>query len=392
MDTLKLTQALVRCPSVTPDPDKTFDIISDFLEGRQFKVITQTFGDVTNLFAYKDFGGASQTHLMFLGHVDVVPAGNQALWRHPPFEATISDNIVWGRGTADMKGGIAAFLMALNNYMPPRGRISLLLTSDEEGPATDGIKKMVPWLQTHHPDLFQPDLCIIGEPTSEDIIGDTLKIGRRGSLTGTLTLKGHIAHIAYPHRGPNPLPALLDIWRILSESLSAHNDDSPSGSIFLDEGYQHFDPSHVTLTGAASDTMVMNMTPGSARLTFGIRFNPNHHGEALKDRIREVLAKHITLPYDLSLSLHGNADLVTDQAAIETIARGVQRVTGKVPTLSTAGGTSDGRFLAHVCPAIELGLKHHTIHQVDEHVPVADLTSLEALYTSVLSSFFEKDN
>lgn len=392
MDTLKLTQALVRCPSVTPDPDKTFDIVGDFLKQRGFKLINKPFGPVTNMFAYKDFGGDAKPHLMFLGHTDVVPAGDAALWRHSPFEATLSDDIIWGRGTADMKGGIAAFLMALDRYTPPQGRISLLLTSDEEGPATDGIKKMVPWLQAEHPDLFQPDVCIIGEPTSERTIGDTLKIGRRGSLTGTLTLKGQIAHIAYPDRGPNPLPPLLDIWRILSESLSAHNDDSPSGSMFLDEGYKHFDPSHITLTGAASDTMVMNMTPGAATLTFGIRFNPHHQGELLKDRIKTVLAKHITLPYDLSLSLHGNADLVTDQAAIGAVSRGVCRITGTAPALSTAGGTSDGRFLAHVCPAIELGLKHHSIHQLNEHVPVKDLERLEAIYSSVLSSFFENDS
>ena len=389
MDTLELTRTLVRCPSVTPDPAQTFSIIGDFLKVRDFHLVTKTFGAVTNVFAHCDFGGAQAPHLMFLGHTDVVPPGDTRLWRTPPFDAVVADDCVWGRGTADMKGGIAAFLTALDAYTPPAGRVSLLLTSDEEGPAEHGIKEMVPWLKAHHPDLFQPDLCLIGEPTSEKTIGDTLKIGRRGSLTGQLTLKGKIAHIAYPDRGPNPLPPLLDIWRILSEALRAHQGDSRARSVFLDAGYTHFDPSHITLTGATSDTMVMNMTPGSATLTFGIRFNPNHDGDTLKARIRSVLAENITLPYDLSLSLHGNADLVTDKGAINIVSRGVEKVTGNVPHLSTAGGTSDGRFLAHLCPAIELGLKHHTIHQIDEHVPLADLKSLEAIYVSVLSSFFE---
>ena len=394
---LDLARQLIRCPSVTPDPHKTLDIIEHFLHQRGFQVVCKKFGDTTNLFAHQNFSNtekdeSKKCHVMFLGHTDVVPANNGAMWKHPPFDAHTSDNILWGRGAADMKGGIAAFLAALQDYTPSHGCISVLLTSDEEGPAEDGVKKMIPWLQENKADIFPPTFCLIGEPTSKNTVGDTLKIGRRGSLTGLVTIKGENAHIAYPERGPNPLPALFKFWQQLAITLEASKNLGSPNSIFLDNGYRHFDPSHITLTGVSSDTMVMNMTPNTATLSFGIRFNPHHTGDQLKATIEQTLQKYCDLPYDLSLSLHGEADCVEDTQAVALLSQAVQKVTGFYPELSTEGGTSDGRFLAHLCPAIELGLRSHSIHQVDEHVPIEDLTRLQALYASFLTSFFEKDN
>ncbi|TGW14798.1 M20/M25/M40 family metallo-hydrolase [bacterium NHP-B] len=415
-----LAQQLIRAQSITPDPAETFDIIGTFLKNKGFTLTFQRYKSVTNMWAYKDFLSQNPKvkhntkHLMFLGHVDVVPPGPSQGWTHPPFGGEIHDQVLWGRGAVDMKGALAAFLAALDTYEPAFGTLSLLLTSDEEGPACHGIKKMVPWMTTHAADRFPPDLCLVGEPTSDAFIGDSLKIGRRGSLTGTLTIRGKSAHIAYPEKGVNPLPSLLaalhHLHRTLPQRLEAsaslpsapamvaasaqtHGEKpaTPGNTCYLDEGYGPFAPSHLTLTGLESDTCVMNMPPAEGTAHFGIRFNPHHQGATLEEHIRDIVSQVLSQDYDLSLSLHGEADLVRDEKAISLLSHAITKITHKDPKLITNGGTSDGRFFANLCPAIELGLKCDTMHQINERVPLEDLATLSALYTSVLSSFFDNE-
>ncbi len=415
-----LAQKLIRAQSITPDPAETFDIIGSFLKNKGFTLTFQRYESVTNMWACKDFSPQNPNvkrntkHLMFLGHVDVVPAGPFQGWTHPPFSGEVHDQVLWGRGAVDMKGALASFLAVLDTYEPAAGTLSLLLTSDEEGPACHGIKKMVPWMTAHASDRFPPDLCLVGEPTSDVFIGDSLKIGRRGSLTGTLTVRGESAHIAYPEKGVNPLPSLLAALHHLhhelpqrlgaSASLSPNPPNTttptkakeakvtPAGNTcYLDEGYGPFAPSHFTLTGLESDTRVMNMPPSEGTAHFGIRFNPHHQGSALKRHIRDIVSHVLPENYDLSLSLHGEADLVRDEKTISLLSHAIKNITHKDPKLITNGGTSDGRFFTNLCPAIELGLKCDTMHQVNERVPLDDLATLSTLYTSVLSSFFDNE-
>lgn len=382
-----LTRELVRCPSVTPDPDQTFTVLSTFLRPLGFHIAEKRVENVTNFFATRTFGEGGK-HLMFLGHTDVVPPGNTTAWQHPPFEGVIENEILWGRGTADMKGGIAAFCTALERLLDGEhtlnGRVSLLLTSDEEGPAIHGVRAALPWLTNLRDSGFPPDLCLAGEPTGQAHTADTLIIGRRGSLTGSLTLHGTQGHIAYPAQTDNPLTRLHAVLAALRHIGHTPKDDWPWGQ--LDAGYAPFEPSRLMLTGLTSPFIATNVTPAEATVHFGIRLNPHHTSEALAAKITTVCKDHAG-KHTLDFQHHGGPYLTRDETLIELCQKAVQSATGRTPALSAAGGTSDGRFVAAHAPVLELGLREETIHKVDEHVPLKDLIMLEAAYAAILRTF-----
>ncbi|MGB1229982.1 MAG: succinyl-diaminopimelate desuccinylase [Holosporaceae bacterium] len=410
-DVVKLTQALVRCKSITPSPERTFDVLKPLLETLGFTVHLHQIKEVTNLFATQTFGATNthKPHLLFLGHTDVVPANAQE-WTHPPFEGVIKDGILWGRGTADMKGAIAAFVCATQTFLAHRkeqsdtlqGTLSLLLTSDEEGPALNGTRAMIPWLQQNHKTLlpghtnFEPTLCLVGEPSSSAFVGDTLKIGRRGSLTGSLTVLGKSGHSAYPSNGQNPLPRLLKTLSALLNTQHTLESDFWEGQ--LDQGYKDdsdtlcFEPTTFTLTGLESPFIASNVTPPTAKAFFSIRFNPHHTGHSLRQRIEKVSSRHAG-KHILDININGEPYLTRDFASIHKVQKSVadslrERGTECVPQLSTTGGTSDGRFISALCPVIELGLLSKTIHKANEHVALQDLKTLQAHYTKILNAFF----
>lgn len=395
---LNLAQNLIREESVTPAAAQTFEIIENALSAHRFTVHRQCFGDVENLFAYRT-SSANPFHLMFLGHVDVVPPGDISAWTHPPFGGEVNNNTLYGRGAADMKGAIAAFIAALQNA-PSTGTISILLTSDEEGPATHGTKKMIPWLQKNMPHLFPPTLCLVGEPSSQRAAGDTLKIGRRGSITGTLRFQGTPGHIAYPNQGENPIPRLFSFFQKAQEHLftathpqSPNTDSNPSlpfsenrrsNVFYLDHGNEHFDPSHLAITHLSSEPCASNVTPAWAQASFGIRFNTSHQGNVLIAHLQQRAKGYGA--HTLDLTLHGSPYLTTDQGLIRRVQDSVQQITGKCPALSTSGGTSDGRFMANFCPVIELGLCSKTIHKIDECIALEDLEALTHIYHTLVTN------
>ncbi|MGL5719819.1 MAG: succinyl-diaminopimelate desuccinylase [Alphaproteobacteria bacterium] len=368
---ISIAQALIQRPSVTPQEAGTLDFIEDLLKPRGFQTTRHLFGDVDNLFARV---GACGPHLCFVGHVDVVPVGDEASWSVPPFAGVIQDQHLWGRGAADMKGAIACFLAAVTGFLEQtkafEGSISLLLTSDEEGPAVDGIQRLIPWLQENQ---HIPDLFLIGEPTGLGHVGTEMKIGRRGSLTGGVAYHGKQGHIAYPHLADNPIPRLLACLQDLL-------------ALPLDKGTAFFEPSRLEVTSIDVDNPVTNIIPAQAQARFGIRFNTEQRPELLSQKIEEICKRHGE-SYTLELTNHGCAFLTQAEKPIAWVSQAVEQVIGKKPALSTSGGTSDGRFLTILAPVIELGLPEDTIHQVDERVALKDLEVLTQIYHHVLTSF-----
>lgn len=365
--TLDLARQLVRCPSLTPQEAGTFDIVESVLRPLGFHTQRLQINNVCNFYGRR---GTRPPHLCFVGHVDVVPPGHQEGWCVNPFEGIIQDNKFWGRGVADMKGAIACFLSALEqNNIPQEGSISLLLTSDEEGPALDGIRQMVPWIQKNHE---IPDLYLVGEPTGEGV-GNEIKIGRRGSITGALVCKGKQGHIAYPHLAKNPIPPLLLCLQELCLTP-------------LDKGDDLFEPSHLEITSIDVGNTVSNIIPHEAKALFGLRFNTQHTAHNLCQWIEKTCRQHAK-EHTLSLQNNGEAYLTRHPFFIETIQKALHHVTGKTPRLSTSGGTTDGRFLSVLGPVIECGLPEDTIHQVNEHVLVDDLLLLTSAYQNILRVF-----
>ncbi len=368
---ISIAQALIQRLSVTPQEAGTLDFIEGLLKPRGFQTTRHLFGDVDNLFARL---GACGPHLCFVGHVDVVPVGDEASWSVPPFAGVIQDQHLWGRGAADMKGAIACFLAAVTAFLDQtasfQGSISLLLTSDEEGPAVDGIQRLIPWLRENQ---HIPDLFLIGEPTGLGRVGKEMKIGRRGSLTGCLAYHGKQGHIAYPHLADNPIPRLLACLQDLL-------------ALPLDKGTPFFEPSRLEVTSIDVGNPVTNIIPAQAQARFGIRFNTEQRPELLSQKIEEICKRHGE-NYTLELTNHGCAFLTQDEKPIAWVSQAVEQVVGAKPALSTSGGTSDGRFLTTLAPVIELGLPEDTIHQVDERVALKDLEVLTQIYHHVLTSF-----
>jgi succinyl-diaminopimelate desuccinylase len=364
-DPLPLARALIACASVTPADDGAQSVLAAELERLGFTVAHLPFGATKNLFARL---GAGRPHFCFAGHTDVVPPGSA--WRHDPFAAEIADGVLYGRGACDMKGAIAAFIAAAEIVLadaPPRGSISLLITGDEEGAATDGTVRVLPWMQQH--DAI-PDFCLVGEPTNPSALGETIKLGRRGSLNAAITVHGTQGHVAYPHRADNPVHRLV---AALAELTATR----------LDDGTEWFEPSALQITSIDVGNPANNVIPASAAARVNIRFNNLHTGAGLQAWLHEVLSRHAE-KFDCSVAISGEAFLTQPGEFSEALAASVQAITGRVAKFDTGGGTSDARFIARYCPVAEFGLINATIHKVDECVAVADLHQLAAIYADLL--------
>jgi succinyl-diaminopimelate desuccinylase len=368
IDPVALTQDLVRCASVTPKDEGAQDVLVRALESLGFICTKLKFEDIDNLFARRGIDGP---HFCFAGHTDVVPPGDDGAWTSPPFAAAIVDGRIVGRGASDMKGNIAAFIAALSQFTPAKGSISLLITGDEEGPAVNGTAKVLEWMEENG---HIPDVCVVGEPTNSDRIGDEIKIGRRGSLSGTLTVRGVQGHVAYPHRADNPVPKLAR----MVDSLS---------SLTLDRGSAFFDSSSLQVTNIHVGNTADNVIPAQASARFNVRFNDCWTPQTLEMKIRSTLDK-ANVKYTLSLSYGADSFITKPGVLTNLVAHAVTDVTGRAPKLSTGGGTSDARFIQRYCPVVECGLINKTIHQVDEYVRIDDLQILEKIYLKILQGYF----
>ena len=365
-DPLGLAQDLIRCRSVTPTDAGAQAVLAGALERLGFAVHRLRFGDVDNLFARLGSGGP---HLCFAGHTDVVPEG-KADWRADPFGAELRDGLLYGRGACDMKGAIAAFVAGVAGHLAsgaPRGSISLLITGDEEGPAVDGTVRVLEWMAANG---HIPDVCLVGEPTCSARLGDTIKIGRRGSLNAVITVHGTQGHAAYPQRADNPVHRLT---RVLAALIAAP----------LDAGSEWFEPSSLQLTSVDVGNPAVNVIPAAARAALNIRFNDRHSGESLTAWLRATVAQHAER-FDLDVAISGESFLTPSGPLVNTLRGAITRTAGVEPRLDTGGCTSDARFIARWCPVAEFGLVGATMHQADERVPVAELRQLASIYRAVL--------
>ncbi len=381
-DPVALTQGLLRCRSVTPEDGGALGFLEATLKAAGFTVHRMTFSDtntpdIENLYARI---GTGSPHLMFAGHTDVVPPGNESAWSHPPFAAEIKDGVLYGRGAVDMKGGIAACLAAVLDHLAendgkPKGSISFLITGDEESVAVNGTIKLLDWARKHG-ETF--DHCILAEPSNREVLGDTIKIGRRGSLNGTLIVHGRQGHVAYPERADNPVTGLVK----LISALKAQP---------LDTGSKLFDPSNLEFTSVDVGNRTVNLIPGEARARFNIRFNDLHDQESLKVLLEKRALKASDGKIRLSFEWEpSNADVFVVEPGpfTDTVASAITEVTGHKAVLSTTGGTSDARFIKNYCSVVEFGLVGQTMHAVDERVPVAELMALTAIYRKIIDRYF----
>jgi succinyl-diaminopimelate desuccinylase len=378
VDPAALAAALIRCPSVTPKDAGAIDVLVRALDRLGFACTKLEFTEpgtepVLNLYARL---GRSGRNFCFAGHTDVVPVGRRESWTVDPFGAEIIDGALFGRGAADMKGGIAAFVAAVARFLGARagafdGSISLLITGDEEGVSINGTRKVLDWLQEQGERL---DACVVGEPTSAKVLGDMVKIGRRGSLTGTITVKGVQGHTAYPHLADNPVHRMVTMLH----SLTAEP---------LDNGTEHFQPSTLQVTTTDVGNPASNVIPGEARAVFNIRFNDRWSSKTLQEWIESRLAA-AGGNRELKVHVSGESFLTPPGSVSEILTQAIRQVTGRTPELSTTGGTSDARFIHRHCPVAEFGLVGLTMHKVDERVPVADLAALSDIYRAVLDLYF----
>lgn len=375
-DPLPLAQELIRRASVTPADAGALDVLEGALSALGFVCRRLPFGgdgrpEIQNLYARL---GTVAPNFCFAGHTDVVPPGQG--WSAEPFAGDVRDGMLWGRGAADMKGAIACFVAAAARLLqegPPPGSLSLLITGDEEGPATDGTVKVLDWLNAQGEVL---DACLVGEPTNPAVLGEMIKIGRRGSLNGRLTVLGTQGHSAYPHLADNPIPRLLRMLTAITERP-------------LDEGTEHFQPSTLALTTVDVGNPATNVIPARAFAGFNIRFNDLHSGASLERWLREV-CDGVGGNYELKVEVSGESFLTPPGLLSEVICDAVRRVTGTVPELSTSGGTSDARFIKSICPVAEFGLVGQTMHKADERVAIVDMQRLTEIYLETLRGFFRR--
>jgi len=370
-----LAARLIRCQSVTPAEGGALALLAQELGLLGFDCIWLPFGEgpdrIENLFARRGQGGP---HFAFAGHTDVVPVGDASAWRHAPFSAAQEDGKLFGRGAADMKGGIAAFVAAVRQFVDynPAGSISLIITGDEEGDAEYGTVKMVEWMKAHN---HLPDLCVVGEPTNPQRLGDVIKNGRRGSLSCQLRVDGVQGHVAYPHLADNPIVRLLAML-------------APVNGVTLDDGNDYFDASTAHVTTIDTGNKAGNVIPATVSASFNIRFNTEQKADGLISWLEDHFNRVGGLWHaDWRVSAQ---PFVTPAGPLtELMKAAITEVTGTVPELSTSGGTSDARFITHLCPVAEFGLVGQTMHKVDEHVSINDIDQLTAIYLAMLSRFFE---
>jgi succinyl-diaminopimelate desuccinylase len=376
LDPVTLTQELIRCPSVTPDAKGTFEVLEHHLATLGFTCERLIFDEagsapVENLYARL---GTTAPHLCFAGHVDVVPAGDEAAWRTDPFAGEIHDQVLYGRGAVDMKGGIAAFLCATAKYLEETkldGSISFLITADEEGVAINGTRKVLEVLAERGEKI---DFCLVGEPSSYEKVGDTIKIGRRGSLNTVLTIHGTQGHVAYPERADNPIPRLLQCLTLINQGPA--EKDNP-----------FFTATNVEITSIDVGNPTVNIIPAQATARFNIRFSDFQTGSSLQAWIKEICQHHGGL-HTLEFTLSGEAEYLQPEKNTELLAAAILEVTSLSPELTTAGGTSDARFIRHYAPVLEFGLVGRTMHQVNECVNCDDLITLCDIYHHFLQRYF----
>jgi succinyl-diaminopimelate desuccinylase len=386
-DPLAIARDLLRCRSVTPAEGGALKFLEAMLKAAGFTVHRMTFKepgaeDVENLYARI---GSAAPHLVFAGHTDVVPPGDEKAWAHPPFSGEVAGGELYGRGAVDMKGGIACAVAAVLDHLvanggKPKGSISFLITGDEEGIAVNGTPKLLQWSAARGEKF---DHCILGEPSNVNALGDTIKIGRRGSLNGHLIVSGRQGHVAYPERADNPIRGLVTLVAALQAEP-------------LDTGSALFPPSHLEFTSVDVGNTTVNLIPGEARARFNIRFNDKHTLDSLKKLIEQRAAKaardlaaggaiKFTLQWEPS---NAGVFVVTPGPFTELVSDAIAKAIGRKPALSTSGGTSDARFISAYCPVVEFGLVGQTMHAVDERVPVADLRALTTIYRAILDKYF----
>ncbi len=374
---LEIAQALIRCRSVTPSEGGALTYLQDLLKRAGFETHRVKFSghqmpEIDNLFAKI---GAGAPHFVFAGHTDVVPAGDETRWKHGAFSGDVANGTLYGRGAVDMKGAIACFAAAALDHIAAhkgKGTISFLITGDEEGPAVNGTVKLLKWAQERGEKF---DHCIVGEPTSVEAVGDTIKIGRRGSLSGTITVAGKSGHAAYPDRAENPIRTLVNILQAIQEP--------------LDEGSYHFQKSNLEIVSVDVGNAAFNVIPGEAKAKFNVRFNDNHSAASLK---KELLVRSGKAAggarFEIGWEPPSDVFVTKPGPFVDVLAAAVAEVTGKKPQLSTSGGTSDARFIKDYCEVVDLGLVGQTMHQVDESTPLSDLEKLTAIYRRVLKNYF----
>ena len=376
-DALELSCALIRCPSVTPEDAGALDVLQDSLAALGFTCVRQPFetpgtARVDNLYARL---GTAAPNFCFAGHTDVVPPGDLAGWTADPFAAEVRDGWLFGRGACDMKTAIACFVDAAGRFLAARrsgfpGSISLLITGDEEGPSVNGTAKMLPWLAARGERL---DACLVGEPASRHTLGDTIKIGRRGSLNAVLRIDGVQGHAAYPERADNPIPRLVRMLAALDGG-------------WLDDGTSHFQPSRLTVTSVDVGNSATNVIPARATAQFNVRFNDLHTAESLRRAIEDRLTELGS--YTLETTCSGEAFVLEPGPLSDLVSAAIEAVTGERPELGTGGGTSDARFIKDACPVVEVGMPGATAHKHDECAAVADIERLTAIYQGVLERTF----
>ena len=377
-----LTRNLVRCASVTPAEGGALDLLETTLKAAGFEVHRVTFSepgadDVENLYARI---GSTAPHITFAGHTDVVPPGDDAAWSHGAFSGDIKDGVLYGRGAVDMKGAIACSVAATLDYLAahggkPKGSISFLITGDEEGVAVNGTVKLLQWA-AERGEKF--DHCVLGEPSNVNELGDCIKIGRRGSLSGTLIVDGVQGHVAYPHRASNPVPDIATLVAALSAEP-------------LDSGTEHFQPSNLEFTSLDVGNRAWNVIPAQARARFNIRHNDCHTQDSLRDLIEARVAKasgNRIKAHVVWEPSNANVFRTKPGAFTDLVVAAIEAETGRRPDLNTGGGTSDARFITNYCPVLEFGLVGQTMHQIDERTPVADLERLTTIYRGILDRYF----
>lgn len=376
---VELSQQLIRCPSITPIEGGALALLEKILTGLGFTCHRMTFSDtgipdVENLYARL---GDTGPNFCYAGHTDVVPAGDAAAWKVDPFGGEIIDGVLYGRGAVDMKGSIACFVTALASFLEKRGRdfggsISFLITGDEEDICINGTRKVLKWMAEQGETL---DCCLVGEPTSNARLGDMIKIGRRGSMNGKLTVYGTQGHTAYPQLADNPIHSLVRMLHAISTEP-------------LDDGSAHFPPTSLQITSVDVGNPVTNVIPADAKAMFNIRFNDLYSSETVHEWVRERLDRTGSR-YDLDFKVSGESFLSMPGPFSDLVAASVVEVMQQEPELGTTGGTSDARFIKDFCPVAELGLLNDTAHKVDEQVPLSDLTELEAIYGGILEGYFK---